>query len=113
MDFLTGDGLDTNANYNFWRYSEVLELNKHAINNIRAEFVTEDGELMVKESTLSKQRKSISIYNEVERLNKHPSIFINYLKVLAEGRGIKFQTQQARGSNRKRRQRNKRSWSRY
>jgi len=95
MDFLKGDGLEINSNYNFWRYSEVLELNKHAVNTIRAEFVIEDGELMVKESTLSKQRKSISIYNEVERLNKHPSIFINYLKVLAEGKGIKFQIQQA------------------
>ena len=26
-------------------------------------------------------------------MNKHPSIFINYLKVLAEGKGIKFQIQ--------------------
>ena len=57
MDFLKGDGLEINTNYNFWRYSEVLELNKHAINNIRAEFVIEDGELMLEESTISKQRK--------------------------------------------------------
>ena len=58
MDFLKGDGLYINTNYNFWRYSEVLELNKHAINNIRAEFVIEDGELMLEESTISKQRKT-------------------------------------------------------
>ena len=94
MDFLKGDGLEINSNYNFWRYSEVLELNKHAVNTMRAEFVIEDGELMVKETALSKQRKNISVYNEVERLNKHPSIFINYLKVMAEGKGIKFQIQQ-------------------
>ena len=116
MDFLKGDGLDTNANYNFWRYSEVLELNKHATNTIRAEFVIEDGELMVKESTLSKQRKNISIYSEVERLNKHPSIFINYLKVLAESKGIKFQIQKPpddEGKQKKHKTKNKRNWSKY
>ncbi len=58
MDFLKGEGLDINRNYNFWRYSEVLELNKHTVNNIRAEFVIEDGELMLEESALSKQRKT-------------------------------------------------------
>ena len=63
------------------------------MNTIRAEFVIEDGELLVKESTLSSQRKHISIYSEVERLNKHPSIVTNYLKVLAEGKEIKFQIQ--------------------
>jgi hypothetical protein len=74
-----------------------LELNKHTVNNIRAEFVIEDGELMLEESALSKQRKNISIHNEVERLNKHPSLFINYLRVLAEGKGIKFQIQSPPG----------------
>ena len=57
------------------------------------EFIVEDGELRVEESTLSKQRKNISVYNTVETLNKHPSIFINYLRVLAGLRGIKFQIQ--------------------
>ena len=28
------------------------------------------------------------MYNEVERLNKHPSLFVNYLRVLADGKGI-------------------------
>ena len=93
MDFLKGDGLHINSNYNFWRYSEVLELNRHTVDTTRAEFIIEDGELMLEESALSKQRKSISVYNTVERLNKHPSVFINYLRVLAEGKGIKFQIQ--------------------
>jgi hypothetical protein len=60
---------------------------------MRAEFVFEDGEIQFKESALSKHRKSISIYNTVERLNKHPSLFINYFKVLAEAKGIKFEVQ--------------------
>ncbi len=67
MDFLKGEGLDITKNYNCWRYSEVLELSKHTVNNIRAEFVIEDGELMLEESAPNKQRKNISIYNEVER----------------------------------------------
>jgi hypothetical protein len=63
------------------------------VDNVRVEFVIEDGEIQFKESALSKHRKSISIYNTVERLNKHPSLFINYLKVLAEAKGIKFEVQ--------------------
>ena len=41
----------------------------------------------MEESTLSKQRKNISVYKKVETLNKHPSIFINYLRVLAGLKG--------------------------
>ena len=63
------------------------------VDSVRAEFLVEDGELRVEESALSKQRKNISVYNTVETLNKHPSIFINYLRVLAGLKGIKFQIQ--------------------
>ena len=63
------------------------------VDTVRAEFLVEDGELRVVESTLSKQRKNISVYNTVETLSKHPSIFINYLGVLAGLKGIKFQIQ--------------------
>ena len=93
MDFLKSESLDLNSNFNFWRFAEVQELNRHTVDNVRAEFVIEDGEIQFKESALSKHRKSISIYNTVERLNKHPSLFINYLKVLAEAKGIKFEVQ--------------------
>ena len=95
MDFLKGEGLDINSNYNFWKYSEVLELNSMTVDTTRAEFLVEDGELRLEESTLSKQRKNISVYNTVEPLNKHDSIFINYLRVLATAKGIKFQIQAA------------------
>jgi hypothetical protein len=36
------------------------------------------------------RRKNISVFNTVERLNKNPSLFINYLRVLAEGKGMGF-----------------------
>ena len=93
MDFLKGEGLEINSNYNFWKYSEVLELNRMTVDTVRAEFLVEDGGLRVEGSTLSKQRKNISVYNTVETLNKHPGIFINYLRALAGLKGIKFQIQ--------------------
>ena len=59
MDFLKGEGLGINSNYNFWRYSEVLELSRGSINTTRAEFIIEGGELMLEESALSNQRKTL------------------------------------------------------
>ena len=93
MDLLKSEGLDLNSNYNFWRFAEVQESNSHIVENTRAEFVFEDGEIKVKENALSKHRKSISIYNTVEQLNKHPRLYINYLRRLAEAKGIKFEIQ--------------------
>ena len=93
IDVLKGEGLDLNSNYNFWRFAEVQELNKHTVDETRAEFIFEDGEIKMQENALNKHRKSISIYNEVERLNKHPKLFINYLRRLAEAKGIKFEVQ--------------------
>ena len=93
MDFLKGEGLHINSNYNCWKYSDVLKNNRDTVDTTRMEFLVEDGELRLKETALSKQRKNISVYNTTETLNKEPSIFINYLKVLAGTKGIKFQIQ--------------------
>jgi pterin-4a-carbinolamine dehydratase len=93
MDFLKGEGLHINSDYKFWKYSDVLKNNRDTVDTTRMEFLVEDGELRLKETALSKQRKNISVYNTTETLNKHPSIFINYLKVLTAAKGIKFQIQ--------------------
>jgi hypothetical protein len=94
MDFLKGEGLDLNNNYNFWTFKEIMHLNRHTVDATRAEFIVDDdGELKLKENALNKQRKTISVYNTVEEKNKHPSLFINYLKVLAASKGIKFEVQ--------------------
>ena len=93
MDFLNGDGLRINSNYNFWKYAEVLELNKHTVANTRPEFLIEDGRMRVAENEANAKRKSISVFNTVERLNKHPSVFINYLRVLASAKGMTFTIQ--------------------
>ncbi len=46
---------------------------------------------MPEEGALSKQRTNINVFKTVERLSKRPIIFINYLRVLAKGRGVKLQ----------------------
>ena len=40
--------------------------------------------------TVDARRKDLSIFNHVERLNKHPYLFINSLRVLAKGKGMGF-----------------------
>ncbi|MFM7978708.1 MAG: hypothetical protein ACKPKO_05280, partial [Candidatus Fonsibacter sp.] len=49
--------------------------------------------MRVAENEANAKRKSISVFNTVERLNKHPSVFINYLRVLANAKGMTFNIQ--------------------
>ncbi|MFM7985192.1 MAG: hypothetical protein ACKPKO_38330, partial [Candidatus Fonsibacter sp.] len=93
MDFLNDGRLKINSNYNFWKYEEVLELNKHTVANTRPEFLIEDGVMRIAENGAHSKRKSISVFNTVERLHKHPSVFINYLRVLANAKGMTFNIQ--------------------
>ena len=93
MDFLSDDRLKINANYNVWKYAEVMELTRHTVTNTRPEFLIEDGVMRVAENEANAKRKSISVFNTVERLNKHPSLFINYLRVLASAKGMTFTIQ--------------------
>ncbi|MFM7984291.1 MAG: hypothetical protein ACKPKO_33705, partial [Candidatus Fonsibacter sp.] len=58
-----------------------------------AEFLIEDGRMRVAENEANAKRKSMSVYNTVKRLNKHPSVFINYLRVLASAEGMAFTIQ--------------------
>ncbi|MFM7907712.1 MAG: hypothetical protein ACKPA9_21910, partial [Microcystis sp.] len=63
-----GDGLKINSNYNFWKYAEALELNKHMLTNTRPEFLIEDGRMRVNEANAKRHR--ISVCNTVEQLKK-------------------------------------------
>ena len=45
------------------------------------------------------RRKTISMYNETENLNKRESIFINYLRSLAQSKGYGFVIDQAEESD--------------
>ncbi|MFM7978871.1 MAG: hypothetical protein ACKPKO_06105, partial [Candidatus Fonsibacter sp.] len=93
MGFLNDGRLKINNNYNFWKYAEVMELNKHTVTNARPEFLIDDGVMRVAENHANSKRKSTSVFNTVERLNKHPSVFINYLRVLASAKGMTFNIQ--------------------
>jgi hypothetical protein len=85
--------LRINRNRCFWKYKEVLELNQHTVQP-GARFVITGNRLTLAES-VDTRRKNISVFNTVERLNKNPSLFINYLRVLAEGKGMGFVIDQA------------------
>ncbi|MFM7977974.1 MAG: hypothetical protein ACKPKO_01550, partial [Candidatus Fonsibacter sp.] len=74
----------------FWKYEEVLALNKHTVANTRPDFLIEDGVMRIAENEANSNRKSISVFNTVERLNNHPSVCINYLRVLASAKGMIF-----------------------
>ena len=45
------------------------------------------------ENEANAKRNAISLSNAVERLNKHSSVFINYLRVLALAKGMTFTIQ--------------------
>ena len=62
IDLLKGEGLDLNSNYNFWRFAEVQELNKHTVDETRAEFVFEDGEIKMQENALNKHLSKASAF---------------------------------------------------
>ncbi len=57
MDFLKGEGLDIDTTCNFWKYSDVLNLNWQTADATKAEFEIEDGELMLEKSAHNKQQQ--------------------------------------------------------
>ena len=113
MDVLSDSMLKINRNYNFWRFGEVLELNRATVQTTGLEFLV-DGEhhLQVVENERNMRRKTVSVHNMVETLNKNPSVFVNYLRVLATGKGMEFrieggeEQQEAEGQARKSRGKN-------
>jgi hypothetical protein len=92
MDMLGDSTCKLNNNYYFWHYREILELNRQAANATRDdELIVEGGTLTFGESEKSKRRKNMTVFNTTEKLNKHPSVSLNYLRVLVEGKGMKWQ----------------------
>ena len=49
----------------------------------------EDGKLTMSEGK-NKRRQVISVSNTVERLNKHPAVYVNYLKLIVESTCMLF-----------------------
>ena len=77
IDVANGPFLKINNNHNFWSYNEVFDLNKDTVQP-GMRFVVTGSQLRLTDNVDTK-RKSISVFNEVERLSKHPSLFINHL----------------------------------
>jgi hypothetical protein len=96
MDMLAPARMKVNNNFRFWTFREVLELNREAVNESHGcEFLVQDGHLTFGESEKSKRRKIVSVFNMTEKLNKHPSVYLNYLRMLVEGKGVKWQVDEA------------------
>ena len=90
IDILNDKMLKINNNNNFWRFSEVMELNRQSVQKTAMEFLIDGDHLELLNNQRNKRHKTISVYNTAENLNKHPSLFINYLRVLAAGKGMEF-----------------------
>ena len=65
----------------------MLELNKHVVVPGGFQFAIADGLLRLSEN-IDTRGKNVSVFNQVERLNKHPALFINYLRILAANKGM-------------------------
>jgi hypothetical protein len=77
-----------NANYSFWRFPEVEALNREPLGlAARDRRLRTDGNVMTFAEDVGAKRKTVSIYNATEKLNKHPTIFLDYLRVLAQEKG--------------------------
>ena len=94
MDILNDPRLKPNKNYCFWKFREVLELNRHTVKNTELRFVVEGSQLTLEDQSRNERRKMISVFNTTEKLNKHPSVYLNYLRVLTTGKGMTFQIQE-------------------
>ena len=75
IDICSDPRLKVNSNHNFWKYKEVMELNKDVVQS-GMRMILEGSQLRLAES-VDARRKNISMFNQVERLNKQPHSFIN------------------------------------
>ena len=89
IDIANDPQLTITNNHCFWRYAEVLELNRKVVLPGGFQFAVSDGLLRLSEN-VDTRRKNISVFNQVERLNKNPVLFINYLRILAANKGMGF-----------------------
>ena len=78
-----------NRNYQFWKYSDIVASNSDSL-KISYMDMTLDGNDITVRTKEDLKRKQISIFNTVERLNKNPVIYLNYLRVLAVEKGYNF-----------------------
>ncbi len=105
---IMNDDRKVNKNNSFWKHAEALELNKGIVlggsgwtlagalapqeGNAKAlpfAWTVSNGMLRFSDK-FDTRRKNISALNHVERLRRHPSLFLNYHKLLATNKGMNF-----------------------
>ena len=76
-----------NENHNFWTYKDVYETNRHIIH--KPTYSIEYGKLTMSEG-VDERRTIVPVFNKVDRLSKHPAVYLNFLKLLVERKGMPF-----------------------
>ena len=69
IDICSDPMLKVNNNHNFWKYKEVMELNKDVVQS-GMRMILEGSQLRLAES-VDTRRKNISVFNQVERLTSN------------------------------------------
>ena len=79
---------NTNS-YKLWTFNEANHIINDNIDSHK-ELVLNGELLSFHYKSTAIQRQNISIYNKVEQLNTHKSLYICYLQILLENKGVKF-----------------------
>ena len=71
------------CNHNFWTFRDVYETNKTTMPFLG---LAVESNTLVVGSNHDERRHIISVFNTVELLNRHASLYLNYLKLLVESK---------------------------
>ena len=94
IPILNDPALKINSNFFFWTFKELEAMNREMVSSTAYKFEIVGDEIR-QAAPEDEKRKTVSIYNETENLNKHESVFINYLRSLALRKGYGFEIDQA------------------
>ena len=94
IPILNDPSFKINNNYFFGTFKELEAMNREMVRSTAFKFEIVGDEIR-QAAPEDETRKTISIYNETENLNKHDSVFLNYLRSLAQSKGYGFQIDQA------------------
>ena len=94
IPILNDPALKINNNFFFWTFKELEAMNREMVSSTAYKFEIVGDEIR-QAAPEDEKRKTVSIYNETENLNKHESVFINYLRSLAQCKGYGFEIDQA------------------
>jgi hypothetical protein len=94
IPILNDPSFKVNRNYWFWTFKELEAMNREMVTSTAFSYEIVGDEIRPA-APKDVKRKTISIYNEAENLNKNPSVFLNYFRKLALEKGYGFAIDQA------------------